>query len=160
MAHALLNSMTALSVMRARTTQRKSKEQEIRPVMHEPFRILLADDVGEVANTIRLALGGSGYIFQSASDGQVALDLIKRTPDYFDLLITDDYMPNLRGLNLVRQLRNLNYGGKILVLSAYLTAEVKSAYTELKVDRILDKPFDINELRDAVDELAASRAQS
>ena len=63
-------------------------------------------------------------------------------------------MPKMSGIELVRRLRGVNFGGKILVLSAHLTDENRRAYAELKVDTMLTKPFDVQELRDVIDTLA------
>lgn len=128
--------------------------------MDTSLQILLADDETSVALSVRIALGGSGHRVEPALDGKMALELIMANPDQFDLLITDDYMPNLRGLDLVRQLRAMKFGGKIFVLSAYLSPEMKSAYSKLNVDRMIEKPFDIHELRAAVDGVAACRCKS
>ena len=62
-------------------------------------------------------------------------------------------MPHLSGLELVRRLRADNFRGKIVVLSAFLTDENRRAYAELNVDRMLAKPFDVRELRAAIDSL-------
>jgi len=64
-------------------------------------------------------------------------------------------MPVLSGLQLVEKLRAGNYAGRIIVLSAHLTSEVEQAYRALVVDHILRKPFDIAELRAAVEQVAA-----
>jgi CheY-like chemotaxis protein len=122
--------------------------------MDESFRVLLADDESAVVAAVKIALRGLGCSIESACDGQAALDRITANPDRFDLLITDDYMPNLRGLDLVRRLREINFRGKIFVLSAYLSPEMKSAYGKLNVDRMIEKPFDIFELRAAVEGVA------
>jgi hypothetical protein len=46
-------------------------------------------------------------------------------------------------------------GGKIMVLSAHLSPEIREAYEQMDVHVILDRPFDIQELRSTVDRLAA-----
>jgi two-component system chemotaxis response regulator CheY len=63
-------------------------------------------------------------------------------------------MPKVSGIELVRRLRAANFAGKIVVLSAHLTDENRSAYAELKVDTMLTKPFDVHELREVIDTLA------
>jgi YesN/AraC family two-component response regulator len=63
-------------------------------------------------------------------------------------------MPRVTGLELVRQLRALNFGGKIVVLSAFLNEENVRAYKALGVDLMLAKPFDMDELRKAIGILA------
>jgi len=53
-------------------------------------------------------------------------------------------------------LREQNFGGKIIVLSGQLTPESRDAFTRMKVDAILDKPFDNYELRNRLDLLTAA----
>jgi YesN/AraC family two-component response regulator len=59
-------------------------------------------------------------------------------------------MPRMTGLDLVRRLRAQNFGGKIFVLSAYLSDEVIRAYQDLSVDMMMTKPFDFDELQEAM----------
>jgi CheY-like chemotaxis protein len=59
-------------------------------------------------------------------------------------------MPRMTGLQLVRRLRAQNFGGKILVLSAHLADEDIRAYEELRVDMMMSKPFDFDELQQAM----------
>ena len=60
----------------------------------------------------------------------------------------------MTGLELVRQLRAQKFAGKIVVLSAFLDAENTRAYQALGVDLLLAKPFDMDELRHAIEILA------
>jgi DNA-binding NarL/FixJ family response regulator len=65
------------------------------------------------------------------------------------VVITDHRMPRASGLELMRRLRARNFGGKIVVLSAHLSAEVLHAYEELKVDMMMPKPSNFGELQQA-----------
>jgi two-component system OmpR family response regulator len=71
-------------------------------------------------------------------------------PKPFDVVITDHRMPRMTGLELVRRLRTKNFAGKILVLSAHLTDQEIAAYEKLNVDMMMTKPFDFDELQDAM----------
>ena len=80
-----------------------------------------------------------------------ALDaLAKVAKEKFDVVITDHRMPRSGGLELVRKLRQLNYEGRIVVLSAHLSADNIGTYEQLAVDEIVAKPFDFEELRDII----------
>jgi len=83
-----------------------------------------------------------------AKDGQEALALAAK--EKFDVVITDHRMPRSGGLELVRKLRERNYTGKIVVLSAHLSPENIGTYEELAVDEIVGKPFDSTELRESI----------
>ena len=83
-----------------------------------------------------------------AKDGNDALAKIAK--EEFDVVITDHRMPRSGGLELVRKLRQRNYDGRIVVLSAYLSPDNIGTYEELAVDEIVAKPFDFEELRDII----------
>ena len=112
--------------------------------------ILTVDDERPVICSIQFALGGPACSLAAAGDGEEALEQIQAKEPPFDLIITDNNMPRVNGLELVRRLREMSFAGKIIVLSAHLSTEIQSAYQALKVDRMIPKPFDVSELRSAV----------
>ncbi len=85
-----------------------------------------------------------------AKNGWEALIKVGATARPFDVVITDHRMPRMTGLELVRQLRAQNFGGKILVVSGHLSDEDIRAYEELSVDMMMSKPFDFDELQQAM----------
>ena len=95
------------------------------------------------------------YELTSARDGDDALAQLSADPAPFDVIITDERMPHLSGVELVRKLKERGFRGKIMVLSAHLTAELREAYAQMNVDVLLDKPFDIHQLRETLDLLVA-----
>lgn len=121
--------------------------------MSDALNILTVDDEPSVAQSLRFVLGGPKCRLTSACDGEEALAKMDATTPPFDVVITDDHMPGLSGVELVRELRARNFPGKILVLSAHLSAENSEAYHALCVDTLLPKPFDIGELRRKVNAL-------
>jgi CheY-like chemotaxis protein len=114
------------------------------------MQILVVEDEKAVAHMIAMVLGGPASKVVSARSGWEALIKIGATARPFDVVITDHRMPRMTGLQLVRQLRTKNFGGKILVLSAYLSDEDIRAYEELSVDMMMSKPFDFDELQQAM----------
>jgi len=121
--------------------------------MDQPLNILAVDDESSVGHAICFVLGSESRKMTIALDGAEALHKVATDWPPFDVIITDNNMPRVCGLELVRKLRADNFPGKIVVLSAFLTEENRRAYTELKVDRLLAKPFDVGELRAAIDSL-------
>jgi len=115
--------------------------------MKDRLRILIVEDEPSVTRLVALLLGGPAAKVTSASDGWMALMKIGATAEPFDVIITDHRMRRVSGLELVRRLRVRKFAGKIIVLSAHLTKENIQAYEELKVDMMLAKPFDVEELR-------------
>jgi CheY-like chemotaxis protein len=122
--------------------------------MKESVKILAVEDETAVAQLLALVLCGPRCKVTTAANGEEALAKIAASPRPFDVVLTDHSMPRLTGLELVRQLRVQNFDGKIAVLSAHLTEQNVHAYEDLGVDLLLSKPFDMDELRHAVDVLA------
>ena len=118
--------------------------------MSDSLRILVVEDEKAVAHMIAMVLGGPAAKVTRARNGWEALIKIGVTARPFDVVITDHRMPRMTGLELVRRLRGQNFGGKILVLSAHLSDEVIHEYDELKVDMMMTKPFDFDELQEAM----------
>jgi DNA-binding response OmpR family regulator len=121
--------------------------------MDSPLNILLAEDERSVAFSISFALKADGHKIEIVNDGEEALSELTRKPGAFDLLITDHSMPRMSGVELVKRLRDTPFRGKILVLSAHLSAENRAAYLALGVDLMVPKPFDVHELRAAITRL-------
>jgi CheY-like chemotaxis protein len=118
--------------------------------MSHPLQILVVEDEKAIAHMIAMVLGGPAAKVARAANGWEALIKIGGMPRPFDVIITDHRMPSMTGLQLVRRLRAQNFGGKILVLSAHLSDEDIRAYEELKVDMLMSKPFDFDELQEAM----------
>ena len=72
------------------------------------------------------------------------------------MIIVDQKMPHLSGVESVAgsdQTRGIP--GEIIVLSVHLSSELREAYARLKVHAIFPKPFDVEELRTTVSQIAA-----
>lgn len=115
-----------------------------------PLQILTVEDENAVAQMLALVLGGPTAKVTRAADGWEALIKIGASEKPFDLVITDHRMPRVGGLDLVRRLRKREFNGKILVLSAHLSDADIEAYEELEVDMMMSKPFDFEEIQNAV----------
>jgi CheY-like chemotaxis protein len=123
--------------------------------MAKPLHILSVDDSFPVAHAVSFALSNPARKLTLAYDGAEALAKIaQHSEPPFDVVIIDHKMPRLSGIELVQHLRAGNFRGKIIVLSAHLTDENRRSYEELKVDAMVDKPFDVYEIRQVVDSLA------
>jgi DNA-binding response OmpR family regulator len=123
-----------------------------------PLNILLAEDERSVAFSISFALKYDGHEVEIVNDGEEALARLVMEPGVFDLIITDNNMPRMTGLDLVRRLRDASFRGKILVLSAHLSAENRAAYEALGVDGMIPKPFDLHQLRAVIRQMAEDNA--
>lgn len=122
--------------------------------MAKALNILSVDDEFRVAHALAFALSNPDRKLTLAFSADEALAKVNDHSSSFDVVIIDHKMPKMSGMELVQRLRAVNFDGRIIVLSAHLTEENRAAYTELKVDTMLTKPFDVHELREVVDSLA------
>jgi CheY-like chemotaxis protein len=118
------------------------------------YRILAVDNEPSVTTALRFVFTGPRYEITCVGSGADALSRL----DYsnpFDVIIVDQKMPKLTGVELVQEIRKRNISGKIIVVSANLSADVCEAYQRMDVSIMISKPFDVQQLRSAVDQLAA-----
>jgi CheY-like chemotaxis protein len=67
--------------------------------MKDQFRILVVDDEAEFREALQELLSREGYSIQQASGGKEALSLLSLSS--FDLIITDLFMPEMKGIELL-----------------------------------------------------------
>jgi len=118
--------------------------------MSDPLRILVVEDEKAVAHMIAMVLGGPASKVARARNGWEALIKVGASHQPFDVVITDHRMPRMTGLQLVRRLRAQRFEGKILVVSGHLSDEDIRDYEEQNVDMMMSKPFDFDELQQAM----------
>jgi DNA-binding response OmpR family regulator len=109
--------------------------------------VLICEDDPNLRTLVRLALG-DGYRYYEAPDGPSALELARRI--HPDVIVLDLMLPGRSGLDILGELRADDSLGKtpVIVMSAW--AHSDEAAVEAGADRFVPKPFDPDELRDAV----------
>jgi DNA-binding NtrC family response regulator len=109
--------------------------------------ILLVDDEAKIRNALASALRDEGHEVVTAASAHEARQLLGQR--LFDLLIVDNLMPEVTGLDLIRELVQTVPDAErplILMMTAYATVE--SAIEAMKLGALdyLQKPFEIEEL--------------
>lgn len=108
------------------------------------MRLLLVEDDRSLAAGLSLALRNKGFAVNHVARGDHALLAIRTDPP--DLMILDLGLPDMDGLDVLRQLRSTNRALPVLILTARDTTSEKIAGLDLGADDYLAKPFDIDEL--------------
>ncbi|MDH4440854.1 MAG: response regulator [Rhizobium sp.] len=108
--------------------------------------ILTVDDSASIRMTTRIALTNAGYNVTEAVDGADGLQKIKSGS--FDLIVTDLNMPNMDGLTMIRQLRQLPayMGTPVIFLTTESDGEIKQQAKAAGATGWLTKPFDADNL--------------
>lgn len=108
------------------------------------FRILVAEDDGELREMFCRVLSRNGFSPVAACDGQEALEVLER--EYIDLIVSDIMMPRLDGYALVRQLREAGIETPVLMITA------KDSFADMRqgflsgTDDYMVKPVNVNEM--------------
>jgi CheY-like chemotaxis protein len=123
--------------------------------MKTPLKILAVDDNPSIRESMPFIFSGPQYQVRTAPDGDRALEELEANAANYDVIIVDQKMPQMTGVELVQGIKNRGIASQILVLSAHLSAELREAFEQMDVRALLNKPFDIQELRSAVAQLAA-----
>ncbi len=119
------------------------------------LRILAVDNQPSVIFSLGYIFTGPRYDLTGVENGDAALARLDSGLEQYDVIIVDQKMPHLSGVELVDELRKRGVNSKIVVLSAHLSSEVRAAYERMDVHLMFPKPFDVRQLRTAVDQLAA-----
>ena len=121
--------------------------------MANGLHILAIDNEPSVTTSLGFVFGPPRYRLNTVASGEAALAALASAAEPFDVIIVDQKMPNLTGAELVAAVRERGVKSRIIVLSAHVTNEVRQGYEDLGVQAIFEKPFDIAQLRAAVDAL-------
>ncbi len=113
-------------------------------------RILFVDDEKTLAEMAGNMLEQLGYSVVILSSSTAALQLIKEQPNYFDILITDQTMPDLSGMDLTREVLKLCPGLPVILYTGYSATIDGDEAKRIGINRCLMKPLGMNILADAV----------
>ncbi|MBP6504692.1 MAG: EAL domain-containing protein [Rhodoferax sp.] len=113
--------------------------------------LLLVDDEPNVLAALRRLLRTDGYHLLSASSGQQGLDILASQP--VDIIVSDQRMPGMTGVQFLRQAKALYPQTIRIVLSGHTELQsVTDAINEGAVYRFLTKPWDDAQLREFIEQ--------
>ncbi len=127
---------------------------EIPPATQDRYRILVIDDDQEMRTPLTIALQMSGYSVLTSSNGRQAVRTLIETP--VDLVITDVFMPDFDGLEVIRAVRDCADHVPILAISGgsgMVPVDFLPIAELLGADAVLPKPFALRTLQARVREL-------
>ncbi|MEQ1636546.1 MAG: sigma-54 dependent transcriptional regulator [Methylococcales bacterium] len=110
--------------------------------------ILVVDDEPKMRRLLDIMLTQIGHEVHQAEDGQAALNFIKE--NNVDLVITDLRMPQLDGIGLLRELRELHNEVPVIVVTAYGTVESAVEAMKYGASDYIIRPFELDAVEAAV----------
>ena len=118
------------------------------PLTKETGRILMVDDEENIVISGRLILVTMGYEVKGVTNSQEALEIFKKDPQAFDLVLSDLTMPRMTGIQLIREIRKLRKDIPVILSTGFSDIEVSAE--QISAFAVVMKPLIARELVDVV----------
>jgi DNA-binding response OmpR family regulator len=109
-----------------------------------PYRILVVEDDISIRHLSSSVLKSSGFQVDTAEDGAAGWEALHTNS--YDLLITDNNMPKLSGVELVQKLRSAHMTLPVVMASGAIPTAALNRNPSLELAATLAKPFTMDEL--------------
>ena len=107
-------------------------------------RLLIVDDDKQIRELLAFDISHSGYVVDTAVDGEEGLK--KSLENHYDLILLDVMMPKMNGYDVCKNIRIAKPDVPVLMLTAKGTLEDKTEGFDCGADDYLVKPFEIQEV--------------
>ena len=130
-----------------------------------PARVLLAEDDDELRSLVASSLREDGFEVVEVSDGNALVDRLAEAVaadgslDGFDLVLSDVRMPGFSALEVMTGMRRMLFRTPIVLITAFGDPKTHERAKRLGASLVVDKPFDVDELRTAIAKLLQKRWQ-
>ena len=104
-------------------------------------KILLIDDEEDILKFTKNALKQLGYEVESDDNGSNALAHFKSDPSKFDLIVTDQSMPNMSGLEFISEVLKIRPDMPIILCSGYSTKVSAENAADKGISKYIEKPY-------------------
>jgi two-component system response regulator PilR (NtrC family) len=107
-------------------------------------KILVVDDEDIIRESLSYILSNEKYEVSEAANGKIAFNMLKETS--YDLVITDIEMPEMKGIELLNEIRKMNLQTNTIVITAYGSMETAIAALRSGASDYILKPVEFDEL--------------
>jgi CheY-like chemotaxis protein len=111
-------------------------------------KILVVDDEKNIRMTVQHSLMAANFEVETAANGLEGLEKFRH--DHFDLILMDLRMPQVNGIEMLREIREKDTHIAAVVITAYLTIDTLLEAFSLGVSDYIRKPFSPNDVRETV----------
>jgi two-component system response regulator (stage 0 sporulation protein F) len=111
-------------------------------------KLLIVDDQNGIRILLTEVFSTEGYQTYQASNGKLALEIVRNASP--DLVLLDMKIPGMDGLDILKHIKSIDASIKVIMMTAYGELDMIKEATDLGAIMHFTKPFDIDELRQAV----------
>lgn len=116
----------------------------------EKRKLLIVDDQNGIRALLVEVFSSEGYKTFQASNGKLALEIVRKESP--DLVLLDMKIPGMDGLDILKHIKKIDPDIKVIMMTAYGELDMIKEATDLGALMHFTKPFDIDELRQAVND--------
>jgi PAS domain S-box-containing protein len=128
----------------------RTVQEEVLPLPGGKEHILFVDDEAPIVEMNSMMLERLGYKVTACSSSRKALELFTSNPGAFDLVITDQTMPDLTGAELTKRLRNVRRDIPVILITGFSETMDVDRARRVGIQRLLMKPIIKHELAEAI----------
>lgn len=125
---------------------------EKRPLPIRSGTVLLVDDEVDLVDMVRVMLERLGYTVAASVSSLEALASFRREPGQFDLVVTDQTMPKMTGVQLAQEILQLRPDIPIILCSGFNELTNLNHAKEIGIRATLAKPYSIRQLADVIEQ--------
>ncbi|RXZ80005.1 response regulator [Paenibacillaceae bacterium] len=114
----------------------------------EKKKVLIVDDQNGIRVLLVEVFSSEGYLTFQASNGKLALEIVRQESP--DLVLLDMKIPGMDGLEILKHVKAIDKEIKVIMMTAYGELDMIKEATDLGALMHFTKPFDIDEMRVAV----------
>jgi DNA-binding NtrC family response regulator len=118
--------------------------------------ILIVDDESLIRWSLAQTLIDHNYTVMEAGDGKQALAVLENPTEPVEVVMLDYRLPDTNGLQLLAAIRGVSPGSRVVMMTAYGTAEVVAEALRLGAVCVVNKPIEMQDVADIVSRARAS----
>ena len=122
--------------------------------VEEKHTILVIDDYAPAREAVRLALKSDFKCF-SANSAKEGLEILRTNP--VDVVVLDIRMPEMDGIEALRRIKEMKANTQVVLLTGYASLDTARKAVKYGAFDYLIKPFNVDNLRDVVNEAAQKK---
>jgi CheY-like chemotaxis protein len=120
-------------------------------------RVLIVEDEESLRNLTQGVLEARGFTVCTVDDGAKALDFLDHHAAEIDCVILDVNMPRLNGVSVFQVIHQKYANLGVIVVSGYLSAEIKQQFLDMGQDVFIHKPFRVDDIIAKVNQVLGAR---
>jgi two-component system chemotaxis response regulator CheY len=114
------------------------------------MKILIVDDSPDIRKTLALLIRCCGHETALACDGQEGLNAFERGQGEISMIFTDNDMPNMNGLDLIKKIRETDSYVPVCLMSGLMEEGLEKKALDAGASATLSKPMELKDVREVL----------